>query len=326
MNTERESSWPRFRFSTDLRNWSLPLEKKKFIQIAAVLVLVGLCGCNSGDGDTDFGGLAKPLPSDPKALSLSNQYPFANTDVLSSSNYVTIRGGTFIMGSPEKEVNRFSDETQHRVSIASNFEMQITNVTQAQYFLVMRKNKTYYAAESVCPEDFQVIDGIKICPNHPVEWMSMNDAKEFIAKLNEQDAKYSYRLPTEAEWEYAARAGTSTAFWFGNDEEKAAKSVWMNANSNGIPHAVGTKPANPWGLYEIVGNVSQWVSDFYASYPLDPQTSPTGPATGSKQIFRGGGFNDSSMMLRSAARNAYASQDLPLMGTGLRLVRSLRQN
>jgi len=129
----------------------------------------------------------------------------------------------------------------------------------------------------------------------PAENVTWSDAKDFCEH-------YGYRLPTEAEWEYAARAGTRTRYSFGDDEGKLSEYAWYNENSGGAPHPVGTLKPNPWGLHDMHGNVWEWCWDWYGSYLPEPQIDPVGPPAGNYRGLRGGSFVDRAEDLRSANR------------------------
>ena len=203
--------------------------------------------------------------------------------------FVHIAPGTFMMGSPSSEAGRYGDEDQHKVTITKGFEMQTTEVTQAQWEAVMGVN----------PSNFKGAD-------RPVEKVSWNDAQAFIEKLNAQNDGYRYRLPTEAEWEYAARAGTKTAYSFGDSASLLGKYAWYNVNSKIKTHTVATRKPNAWGLYDMHGNVEEWVADYWtSSLGTSSVTDPKGPAVGSSRVWRGGSWNGLAQDLRSAIRNIY---------------------
>ncbi len=221
-----------------------------------------------------------------------------------SADFVKVKAGSFQMGSPSSESGRYSDEDLHEVTISRDFEIQSTVVTQAQYFLAMGYNPSSFKSKNYCPGDYVEINGTSLCPNNPVEQVSWNDAQEFIAKLNSTDAAYLYRLPTEAEWEYSARAGSQAAYWFGNDPNRLGDYAWFYGNSGDQTHAVGSKGANSWGLYDASGNVWQWTSDWYGKYSTSRQTDPRGASSGSGRVLRGGSWNDNAQDLRSGARGS----------------------
>jgi len=134
-----------------------------------------------------------------------------------AADFVKIPRGSFQMGSPNSEANRSDGETLHTVTISHDFEMAVTDTTQLQWFDVMGNNPSYFKSQQYCQSDYISMNGTDLCPNNPVEQVSWDDAQAFIAKLNKGNDGYTYRLPTEAEWEYAAPAGTQTAYYFGDD-------------------------------------------------------------------------------------------------------------
>ena len=204
-----------------------------------------------------------------------------------------IPSGTFTMGSPEGEPGRYSDETQHQVTLTQSYYMQTTEVTQGQWQTVMGSNPSFYSS---CGSD---------CPVESVSW---NDAQTFITALNAL-GEGTYRLPTEAEWEYAARAGSTTAFANGpitvmdcSYDANLNAMGWYCYNSGNTTHPVAEKQANAWGLYDMHGNVCDWCSDWYGSYPAGSVVDPTGPSTGTGRVLRGGGWSNNAQRCRSASR------------------------
>jgi formylglycine-generating enzyme required for sulfatase activity len=175
----------------------------------------------------------------------------------------------------------------HRVTISQPFYLGKYEITQAQWEKVIGKNSSKFQGD----------------PNLPVENVSWHDTQDFIKKLNAKEGGNAYRLPTEAEWEYAARAGTTTAYSFGDDPVLLNQYGWYASNSDNKTHPVGQLKDNPWGLYDMHGNVWEWVEDWYADkYPSEPQTDPKGPKEGSVKVLRGGSFFGSPEDLRSAVR------------------------
>jgi formylglycine-generating enzyme required for sulfatase activity len=148
-------------------------------------------------------------------------------------------------------------------------------------------------------------------PQNPVEQVSWTDAVEFCRKLSalpaEKRAGYVYRLPTEAEWECACRAGTSTAYSFGDSESELGDYAWYEKNSGGTTHPVGGKKPNGWGLYDMYGNVWEWCQDWYGDYPSGSTTDPTGAASGSDRVTRGGSWYGIS----DRCHSAYRGRDAP---------------
>ncbi len=199
--------------------------------------------------------------------------------------------GTFMMGSPEYEHGRKADETQHQVTLTKGFYMQTTEVTQGQWRAVMYNNPSHF----------------KDCGDKcPVEQVSWDDCQEFIRNLNSRDLGKGYRLPTEAEWEYACRAGSTTAYYFGDSDGSLGDYAWYASNSGGIEHPVAQKQPNAWGLYDMHGNVWEWCADWYENeyYANSPNTDPVGLDSGSYRVSRGGLWSDDARACRSANRGA----------------------
>jgi formylglycine-generating enzyme required for sulfatase activity len=143
--------------------------------------------------------------------------------------------------------------------------------------------------------------------NNPVEIISWLDAQDFITQLNQKEGHSRYRLPTEAEWEYAARAGTTTAYYFGSDEFELGAHAWYKGNSQKKTHPVGKKGANPWGLYDMLGNVWELTGDWFGSdyYANSPSVDPTGPSSGYYRVVRGCGWLSYENFCRPAFRDAF---------------------
>jgi formylglycine-generating enzyme required for sulfatase activity len=159
--------------------------------------------------------------------------------------------------------------------------------------------------------------------DRPVEMVSWNDIQEFIRKLNAKEGHSRYRLPTEAEWEYAARAGSRGWYCFGHDKNQLGDYAWYEANSEVETHPVGQKKANAWGLYDMHGNVWEWVQDWVDKYRGDSVVDPQGPPVGKYRVFRGGGWYYHA----NACRSAYRGVNKPVSRsniTGFRLVLSLK--
>ena len=251
-------------------------------------------------------------------------------------SFQEIPAGSFIMGSPLDEKGRDEDEGQVKVTINKPFEIMTTEVTQAQYFLVTGKTPSYFSRQ----EDCKNWDWLrKICPLHPVESVSWHDVQDFIKKLNAsagirgcegvpEDPKGCYRLPTEAEWEWAVRAGTETAYFFGDDPSQlSVYAVYGGSIINGT-HEVTTRWHNPNKLHGIYGNVWEWVQDAYSEElpgGIDPLVTDESKNE-SNRVLRGGswryGGEGAEKLFRSANRSGGYSykEDISI---GFRLVRTL---
>lgn len=203
-------------------------------------------------------------------------------------SFAYIPSGSFEMGS----TTQYDEKPIHTVKISQGFQMQTTEITQAQWKSVMG------ALPSKC--DYGELKGNFLGDNKPIICVSWDDAQEFIRQMNLKNDGYKYRLPTEAEWEYAARSGTT-----GNYVGYLDGLAWYDGNSGGSTHDVATKQANAWGLFDMHGNVSEWCQDWYESgyYAKSPATDPTGATSGSNRMYRGGKWFDSASYLRSAFRN-----------------------
>jgi len=227
-----------------------------------------------------------------------------------------IPAGTFMMGSPEGEEGRQDDETQRRVTISKAFYMQTTEVTQGQWKAVMGT------------EPWKRKQNVKEGPNYAAVYVSWVDAVAYCKKLSEKEGK-TYRLPTEAEWEYACRAGTKTIWSFGDDEKIHGDYAWYVKNTFYVDekyaHQVGLKKPNPFGLYDMHGNVSEWCHDHYEGdyYQQSLAQDPTGPASGDKRVLRGGSWGNGAFYARSANRGRLDTVRRDFSVCGFRLVREL---
>ncbi len=225
--------------------------------------------------------------------------------------FVYIMPGSFMMGSPSSESDRDSDEIQHRVTLTKGFYMQSTEVTQGQWQAVMGNNPSHF---SNCGD------------NCPVENVSWNDVQEFIKKLNKMSGKLKYRLPAEAEWEYACRAGTDTPSAFGKCLSTTQANYNGNESLSGCPKGeyrmetvpVGSFSPNAWGLHDMHGNVWEWCQDRYGVYPSDNVTDPKGPSLGLPRVDRGGSWCNGAWGSRSANRDG-GTPDLRFFNLGFRL-------
>lgn len=203
--------------------------------------------------------------------------------------FVWCPAGTFVMGSPPDEFGRDEDERQHRVTLSQGFWLAKHEVTQEQWASVMGNNPSTFRG-----------------PQNPVDTVSWDDCQAFIQKLNGQ-AGISSRLPTESEWEYGCRAGTTSAYGFGEKRTNVDAYSWFGENGGGTTHPVGKKQANAWGLHDMHGNLWEWCQDWYGVYPSGAVTDPTGPDTGTARVMRGGSYGG----LARRSRSAYRSFETP---------------
>ncbi len=242
-------------------------------------------------------------------------------------NFKRISAGTFMMGSPEDELGREDDEILHQVTLTHDYYMQTTEVTQGQWKTVLGNNPSYFAS---CGD------------NCPVENISWNEIQNFLAQINKM-GEGTYRLPTEAEWEYAARAGSDKAFANGDisaassscDNDPNLDAIGFYCGNSCVSYAggydcsatsscstCGTNPVsqktpNDFGIYDMHGNVSEWCQDWYGDYPAESVSDPAGSDTGTERVVRGGSWIDDAGSLRAANRNkeAPSAEDI-----GFRLV------
>lgn len=258
-----------------------------FISAPFAMLMILVMGCSSE-------------PSAQKSISLPGGQKM---------DFVYIPAGTFIMGSPEDELERHGDEGPLReVRISRGFYLGTYEVTQAQWKAVMDNNPSVF-------RNFPDAD------QHPVDMISWNDAQAFVDTLNTLGLG-SFRLPTEAEWEYACRAGTDTRYYWGTDSSdwEVHDYAWAFSLAEGRSHPVGQKESNAWGLYDMSGNVWEWCRDWRnGSYDPADTLDPTGAEEGTKRVYRGGSWFNKPSTLRSANRNGH-EPDLRFTNAGLRLV------
>ncbi|MDR1657442.1 MAG: SUMF1/EgtB/PvdO family nonheme iron enzyme [Deltaproteobacteria bacterium] len=258
-------------------------------------------------------------------------------DVKIPENFVLIRGGSFQMGSPDSEAWRGTDETLHTVAV-SDFRMSRHELTQTEYQAVMGDNPSSFSGADLPVENISWLDAIAYC-NARSEKEGLTPAYSINGRaVTWERSANGYRLPTEAEWEYACRAGTTTPFntensisakqanYYGHYPYRIEENYFSQGNLDTKPGeyrqatvAVGGFSPNGFGLYDMHGNVGEWVWDYYGDYDAQAQSSPTGPASGTLRIYRGGGWNDFAKNMRSAYRAAMA-QDKGSFNIGVRLV------
>ena len=212
---------------------------------------------------------------------------------------VFIRAGKFLMGSPKNEADRYPDEApQTEVTISQGFWMAKYEVTQAEYLALMGTNPSHFTGDTI----------------RPVDSVSWSDATNYCERLTQREraagrlpASLAYRLPTEAEWEYACRAGTTTRFHYGDDPDytNLTHYAWYRQNAGFTTHPVGQKRPNPWGLYDMLGNVWEWCQDWYGAYPGETAVDPSGPVQpgmNKQRAMRGGDYFNPPQHCRSALR------------------------
>jgi formylglycine-generating enzyme required for sulfatase activity len=273
------------------------------------------------------------------------------TSKTTGMKFVRIKAGTFTMGSPKDEKGRSEDETQHEVTLTKDFYLGMYTVTRGQFrkFVEDTGYQTEAEADGKGGTGLNVAktgwnrnpkfswrnSGFEQTDEHPVINVTWNDAVNFAEWLSRKDGQV-YRLPTEAEWEYACRGGTTSRYYFGNDDEDLAKYAnvadadfrkatginWGIQASDGYAFTapVGRFKPNAFGLYDMHGNVWQWCADRYGEYPTGRVTDPTGPAQGTFRMFRGGSWNRAAANCRSAER-ARIDPSLRDLAVGFRLVR-----
>jgi formylglycine-generating enzyme required for sulfatase activity len=269
----------------------------------AWLVIVTLAGCgvrttvvlptptgnpvSKGTEEPKQGPIPEPVPFESIPLSSDSSYTSTPIregrepgEVIELTNlklkFCWCPAGRFMMGSPVDSRGHLLNEAPFEATISKGFWLQQTEITQNQFEHLMGSNPSYFKGK-----------------DNPVDSVSWTEAVEFCRRLSElppeKAAGNLFRLPTEAEWEYACRAGSSGEFCFGDNETEMDAYGWYSLNSGRTTHPVGQKKPNSWGLHDVHGNVSEWCLDSYADYPGVPTTDPRGPLPGEKQNLRGGG-------------------------------------
>ena len=307
---------------------------KRLIAMALTCALVlslASCGTTPNTSET-----SDTNDSDTQASeTLSTETP--EETIVIPENFVLIEGGTFEMGSPETEAWRTVDETQHTVTV-SDFYISAYEVTQQEYQAVMGSNPSNFSGGDLPVESISWLDAVAYC-NALSEQEGLTPVYTVEGSTVRWDRSANgYRLPTEAEWEYVCRAGTTTPFNTETSISAEESNYWgdypyMIEDHYFDQENLETRPGvyrqttvavtefspNAWGLYNMHGNVGEWVWDYYGAYSTDAQTDPTGPETGTRRVYRGGGWNDFAKNLRSAYRAALP-QENSNYNIGLRLV------
>lgn len=249
-------------------------------------------------------GLAQPVLGESDGAAF---VPGVEGEVVTNTIGITLRlinPDKFMMGSPANEKDRDDDETQHEVVLTKPFYLGTHEVTQEQFEKIMGMNPSHFK-------------GAK----RPVESVTWNEAVEFCKKLSAKEPNLTYRLPTEAEWEYACRAGTTTRFYWGEDLDYSliGQYTFFKGNSGNQTNEVGQKKPNAWGLYDMSGNVYEWCGDWFGDYPTGRATDPTGAPGGSYRVRRGGSWYCGPQHCRSAGRN-YGTPDVRINFLGFRVL------
>ncbi len=217
--------------------------------------------------------------------------------------FVLIPAGSFDMGSDNGDAD---EQPVHPVIIGKTFYIGQFEVTQAQWHAVMQSDPSRFTGD----------------PDRPVDSVSWNDAREFIAKLNAMEPDATYRLATEAEWEHAARAGSAAAYAFGDDTAHLDAHAWHAGNAGNTSHPVGQKQPNAWGVHAMHGSVWEWVQDRYGPYPSEAATESPGPPPGARRVLRGGSWLSPAEDCRAASRS-HAHPAFRGAHVGFRLVRTI---
>lgn len=263
----------------------------------------------------------RPRPPSPVFDETSGSDAAAHDRTATTPGFIRVQPGTFQMGSPGLEPDRSPDELRHRVTISYPFEIQATEVTQREYKTIIGKNPSY---SPECGPD---------CPVEQVSWfeaahycneLSRRRGLPLCTVITEQATTWKglqcqgFRLPTEAEWEYAARAGSTE-----DRHAEVDKIAWIDTNSLMKSHKVAELQPNAWGIYDMLGNVFEWTWDWIGPFEKHAVADPTGPPTGKNKVFRGGAYRWTKGEARHAFRNAYGPLN-KVEFVGFRCVRTLR--
>lgn len=253
-------------------------------------------------------GFAACRPRAPRPLALWRE-------PVTGMAFIYLPPGHFIMGSPPNEIGRGADEALHEVKLSRGCWMGRMEVTQGEWQRIMGATEPHPDK----PSPFRAFD-----PKLPVVAVSYEDVARFLERLGAQSPGSRFRLPTEAEWEYACRAGTTTPFATG--EHLSGRQAQVADSAIGVPtrpSPVGSYPANAWGLYDFHGNVWEWTCDWYGPYPAGPVVDPQGPRSGDLKVIRGGSWYFGTESARSALRYTHAPKDWGF-SLGFRVVREDR--
>ena len=219
---------------------------------------------------------------------------------------IWVEPGTFMMGSPTTEAERYGNETQHKVTLTQGFYLGKYEVTQEQYKKVMGKNPSHFKGNKLPVENVSWNDAVAFCEALTKMELQNNYGRDDYSENKITTGSWEFALPTEAQWEYACRAGTTTAYSWGESiTSYDANYNWDRAYNTGADFKetrdVGQYSANPWGFFDMHGNVREWTADWYGTYPSNLVIDPRGPTEGSHHFPRGGSWRHIGMHLRSAS-------------------------
>ena len=283
--------------------WFEQIRKNKWLSIAAGLLglLILFSDFPFEQKNTPPKNQEIPIKAKPKAVSVQD-FP-TWTEPETGMEFVKIPAGCFIMGSPKNEAGRGNDEgPQHKVCL-DGFWMGKYEVTNKQYRTWKKNHDSQVYRRHSLNGDSQ-----------PAVYVTWDEATAFAKWLTEQHkGRYTFRLPTEAEWEYAVRAGTRTSFYFGDDADIRGEYAWYAGNSERQTHPVGQLKPNAWGLYDMAGNVGEWCQDWYRDkyYSASPERNPDGSSSGSSRVIRGGSWVNDAKYFPKYFRSAYRNARVP---------------
>ena len=268
---------------------------KKILSMMALAAMTAcvLVSCGSDDDDS---------PKGTSSTSKPKTFTIKNNNMKVSFKMMPVKAGAFFMGAAaEQEATLDDEKPAHLVFLTEDYYMGETEVTQELWYAVMGSNPGLFTGE-----------------NLPVENVSWNDCRQFIMELNNLTGE-QFRLPSEAEWEYAARGGNKGMDYVFSGSNTVDEVAWHNVNSGGKTQPVKTKAPNELGIYDMSGNVWEWCQDWYGNYPNKPISNPFGPISGTDRVFRGGSCYNPAWLSRSTMR-LYSNPDFRSMILGLRLV------
>lgn len=309
------------------------------LAVCAAVVIAFSAGQSAAPSWGETPGNSPTQPNQSSQTQPSNPSRPNGETVDVNDSFILVKGGSFQMGSPETEGWRSDDETQHTVTV-SDFYISPYEVTQKEYETVMGSNPSNFSGENLPVENISWLDAVRFC-NALGEKEGLTPVyTESGNNVTWDRSANGYRLPTEAEWEYACRAGTTTPFntenspsaeeanYYGHYPYEIEENYFSQGNLDTKPGEyrettveVDSFSPNKWGLYNMHGNVSEWVWDYYGAYSTENQTDPVGAESGNRRIYRGGGWNDFAKNMRSAYR-ATLPQDQGSFNIGIRLVRN----